>query len=245
MSRGGGRAAALSLPAQRAVLLGAMAVTTAASWIYVAGPGTRMMVGSHDGILVAVPVWAAMMTGMMLPGAAPMFAAYVRVNERNGGEWRPVAAFVLAYLSLWIAMSAVGACVQQWLARAGLVSHMGASTRPLVSAALLVLAGAYQFSPLKQACLRRCRTPLGFLMTEWRSGVSGALKLGYLHGAECVVCCWALMALMFVLGTMNLLWMAALALLMLAEKAAPAGPRIGRWSGAVFVVWGLVLAVTG
>ncbi len=108
-----------------------------------------------------------------------------------------------------------------------------------------MLAGVYQFSPLKQACLRRCRTPLGFLLTEWRSGVSGALKLGWLHGAECILCCWALMALMFVLGTMNLLWMAALALLMLVEKSAPAGQIIGRWSGVLFIGWGVALAAAG
>ena len=244
MSRAGA-AAAPSLAAQRVMLAGAMAVTTAASWIYVAKSGARMMGGPHHEILVAVPVWAAMMTGMMLPGAAPMFAAYARVNARNGGNWRPVAAFALAYVWLWIVVSVLGACVQQWLAGAGLVSHMGVSTRPLVSAALLVIAGAYQFSPLKQACLRRCRTPFGFLLTEWRSGVSGALKLGWLHGAECILCCWALMALMFVLGTMNLLWMAALALLMLVEKSAPAGQIIGRWSGFLFIGWGVALAAAG
>jgi predicted metal-binding membrane protein len=227
------------------MLMGAMAFTTAASWMYVAGSGARMMGGPHHEVLVALPVWAAMMTGMMLPGATPMFAAYVRVNERNGGEWPPVAAFALAYLSLWVGVSALGACVQQWLAGAGLVSHMGVSTRPLVSSALLVLAGAYQVSPLKQACLRRCRTPLGFLLTEWRPGVSGALKLGWLHGVECILCCWALMALMFVLGTMNLLWMAALTVLMLVEKLAPAGQIVGRWAGALFVGWGVALAVAG
>jgi predicted metal-binding membrane protein len=231
-----------SLAAQRATLVGAMAVTSAASWVYAAGSGARMMGGPHHEAFVAAPVWAAMMLGMMLPGATPMFAAYARVNARSGGAWRPIAAFVAAYASLWVGVSVLGAGTQQWLAGAGLVSHTGASTRPLMSAALLVLAGAYQFSPIKQACLRRCRTPLGFLLTEWRPGVPGALRLGWLHGAECILCCWALMTLMFVLGTMNLLWMAALTVLMLVEKSAPGGPAIGRWSGAVFVAWGVVLA---
>ena len=244
MSRGGA-VTAPSLAAQRAILVGAMAVTTAASWLYVIRSGAGMMGGPHHEVLVAVPVWAAMMTGMMLPGAAPMFAVYVRVNARNGGEWRPVAAFALAYVALWVAVSALGAWLQEWSVRVGLLSQMGVSTRPLVSAALLVLAGVYQFSPLKQACLRRCRTPLGFLLTEWRPGVSGALKLGCLHGVECILCCWALMALMFVLGTMNLLWMAALALLMLVEKLAPAGQIVGRWAGALFIGWGVALAAAG
>lgn len=95
-----------------------------------------------------------------------MFAAYVSVNERNGSQWQPLAAFVLAYVSLWIGVRALGACIQQALAGAGLLFHMGVSTRPVLSGSLLVLAGMYQFSLLKQVCLRRCRTPLGFLLTE-------------------------------------------------------------------------------
>jgi predicted metal-binding membrane protein len=236
-------APAPSLAAQRAVLVGAMALATAAAWMYLIRSGERMMGGPQHAVLIALPVWAAMMIGMMLPGATPMFAAYAGVNERNGSRWQPLAAFVLAYLSLWIGVSALGAWFQQALMGAGLLSHMGVSTRPLLSGALLVLAGVYQFSPLKQACLRRCRSPLGFLLTEWRPGTSGALKLGGRHGVECLLCCWALMALMFVLGTMNLVWMAALTVLMLVEKSAPAGQIIGRWSGALFVVWGLALAI--
>jgi predicted metal-binding membrane protein len=211
--------------------------------MYLISSGERMMGGPRHEVLIALPVWAAMMIGMMLPGATPMFAAYVGVNERNGSQWQPLAAFVLAYASLWIGVSALGACIQQALAGAGLLSHMGVSTRPVLSGSLLVLAGVYQFSPLKQACLRRCRTPIGFLLTEWRPGTSGALKLGWRHGVECLLCCWALMALMFVLGTMNLLWMAALTVLMLVEKSAPAGQIIGRWSGALFVAWGVALAI--
>ncbi len=242
MSRAGLRLTP-SLAAQRATLVGAIAITTVASWIYLISSGERMMGGPQHQALIALPVWAAMMTGMMLPGATPMFAAYVSVNERNGSRWQPLAAFVLAYSSLWIGVSSLGASIQQALAGAGLLSAMGASTRPILSGVLLVLAGLYQFSPLKQACLRRCRTPLGFLLTEWRPGTSGALKLGWRHGAECLLCCWALMALMFVLGTMNLLWMAALTVLMLVEKSLPAGQIIGKWAGALFVVWGLALAI--
>ena len=242
MSRGG-LGLTPSLAAQRAVLVGAMTVTTAAAWMSLINSGERMMGGPQHEVLIALPVWAAMMIGMMLPGATPMFAAYVGVNERNGSQWQPLAAFVLAYVSLWIGVSALGACIQQALAGAGLLSHMGVSTRPVLSGSLLVLAGMYQFSPLKQACLRRCRTPLGFLLTEWQPGTSGALKLGWRHGVECLLCCWALMALMFVLGTMNLLWMAALTVLMLVEKSAPAGQIIGRWCGALFVAWGVALAI--
>jgi predicted metal-binding membrane protein len=242
MSRGG-LSPIPSLAAQRAVLVGAMAVTTMASWMYLVRSRERMMGGPHHDVLIALPMWVAMMIGMMLPGATPMLAAYAGVNQRNGSRWQPLAAFVLAYASLWIGVSALGACIQQALAGAGLLSHMGVSTRPLLSGSLLVLAGVYQFSPLKQACLLRCRSPLGFLLSEWRPGTSGALKLGWRHGVECLLCCWALMALMFVLGTMNLLWMGALTVLMLVEKTAPAGQIIGRWSGALFVTWGVALAI--
>lgn len=234
----GGHALAL----QRGILLAAVTVTVIASWAFVIGSGDRMMVGPHHGVIAALPLWAAMMTGMMLPGAAPMFTAYAAVNRRNGGRWAPLIAFVAAYLSLWIAVSVLGAFMQQGLMGAGLLSHPGGSARPLLSAALLLVAGGYQFSPLKQACLRRCRTPFGFLLTEWRAGSLGALRLGWLHGVECLLCCWALMALMFVLGAMNLLWMAVLTVVMLVEKAAPAGPRIGRCCGALLIGWGVGVA---
>ncbi|MEB3322629.1 MAG: DUF2182 domain-containing protein [Synechococcaceae cyanobacterium] len=235
----------LSLAAQRGILLAAVAITTAACWWVVLAAGDRMMGGHHRQLLAAVPVWAAMMTGMMLPGAAPMFTAYARVNRRSGGRWSPLAAFVGAYLLLWIGVSVLGALLQQGLIGTGLLSPMGHSTRPLLSGAVLVIAGAYQFTPLKQVCLRRCRTPLGFLLTEWRPGTMGALRLGWLHGVECILCCWALMGLMFVLGTMNLIGMAALSVGMLVEKAAPAGAVIGRWCGGLLIAAGLVVAVAG
>jgi predicted metal-binding membrane protein len=237
-----GGSAAPPIALQRGILLTAVAVTAVASWTYVVGSAHHMMGGHPHELLAALPVWAAMMTGMMLPGAAPMFAAYAGVNRRNGGRWAPLAAFVAAYLSLWIAVSVAGAVLQQWLTAAGLSSPMGTGTRPLLAAAVLLVAGMYQFSPLKQACLRRCRTPLGFLLTEWRPGTLGALRMGGLHGVECLLCCWALMALMFVLGAMHLLWMAVLTVVMLVEKAAPAGPTIGRWCGALLIGSGLAVA---
>ncbi|MEB3321356.1 MAG: DUF2182 domain-containing protein [Synechococcaceae cyanobacterium] len=231
------------LAVQRAILLAALAGTVVASWFYVITSADHGMGAAHADVPVALPVWAAMMTGMMLPGAAPMFTAYLRVNHRNGGRWEPLAAFVLAYLTLWIAVSLLGASAQQGLMAAGLISPTGASTRPLLSAAVLLIAGIYQFTPLKQACLWRCRTPLGFILTEWRPGALGALRMGWIHGQECILCCWALMALMFVLGSMNLLGMALLTILMLVEKAAPAGAAIGRWGGALLIGSGLVVAL--
>jgi predicted metal-binding membrane protein len=109
------------------------------------------------------------------------------------------------------------------------------SMSPVLSGALLMIAGAFQFSPLKQACLRACRSPLGFLLTDWRGGLSGAARMGVRHGLYCLGCCWALMALLFVGGVMNLLWIAALTLLVAVEKFAPRGDLLAKTLGALMI----------
>jgi predicted metal-binding membrane protein len=114
---------------------------------------------------------------------------------------------------------------------------------PAVSAGLLIAAGVFQWTPLKEACLRGCRTPVGFLVAEWRSGSRGALVMGIRHGLNCMGCCWAIMALLFVVGTMNLAWMAVLTVLCWVEKAAPRGDLIGRLGGLGLIFWGLWIAV--
>jgi predicted metal-binding membrane protein len=224
---------------QRAILVGAMALATAASWMYVIG-AVRHAPHHGGSVSAAVAMWVAMMLGMLLPAAGPMCVTYARVAMRDSRRvWLRIAAFVGAYVSLWIGLSALAAWAQHQTAAVSLWSDLPAPARSAASGALLIAAGAYQFSSLKHACLRHCRTPLGFLLTEWRPGVSGALRLGLLHGRDCIVCCWAMIALMFVVGTMNLLWMAALTLLMLTEKCAPGGHVVARLSGAAFLVWGV------
>lgn len=223
---------------ERILLAGGIAAVTLLCWMRLLGT-TPAMHATGPGLAVALPMWAVMMWGMMLPGAAPMLLAYERVSGRTPrGHLPRTLLFAAAYLALWLGFSTLGAAAQTGLGSTGALSHLGASTRPLLSAALLLTAGAYQLSPLKQACLRRCRTPMGFLMTEWRPGASGALRMGLRHGTECVACCWALMGLAFVLGTMNLLWMAALTVLMLAEKTFPGGRTIGLLAGYGFLLWG-------
>jgi predicted metal-binding membrane protein len=225
---------------QQAALVAAMGLTIVAAWRYVlraamAGPHHAHLPG-----LAAGAMWIAMMLGMMLPAAVPMCATYVRVASRDGRrQWLAIAAFVGAYVALWIGVSALAAWTQQQAADAGLWSRLSPGAQTIASGAMLIAAGLYQFTPLKHACLRRCRTPLGFLLTEWRPGASGALRLGFLHGRDCIFCCWSMLALMFIVGTMNLLWMAALTVLMLVEKCAPGGPVFARLSGAALVAWGL------
>lgn len=229
---------------ERLLLAGGIAAVTLLCWTYLLGRIAPAMHAASHGLAVELQMWAVMMCGMMLPGAAPMLLTYERVSGRMR-RWHLARTllFAVAYLALWMGVSFVGAAGQMGLRATGMLSHLGASTRPLLSAVLLLTAGAYQLSPLKQACLHRCRTPMGFVMTEWRPGVRGALAMGLRHGTECVLCCWAVMGLAFVLGTMNMIWMAALTIVMLAEKTSPGGRQIGLLAGYAFLFWGALVLV--
>lgn len=196
----------------------------------------------------AVIMWGVMMIGMMLPAAAPvilLFAAVNRKRREQGGPGVPTAIFVLGYLLVWGGFSVAAALLQWGLHSAALLSPAMATTSPLLGGALLVAAGAYQWTPLKAVCLRHCRSPLGFLMTEWREGVAGALWMGVRHGAYCLGCCAVLMGLLFVTGVMNLLWVAVIAAFILVEKVAPGGRLVGRVGSGALILAGLVLLAGG
>jgi len=186
-------------------------------------------------------MWSVMMVAMMLPSAAPMiltFAAIQRRRQAQGGDFVAAGVFVAGYLVVWAAFSLLATATQYGLERAALVSPMMGRAAPWLGAALLVCAGLYQFAPLKHVCLDKCRTPMRFIMAEWRDGTRGALVMGLRHGAYCAGCCWALMALLFVGGVMNLLWVVALALFVLIEKVVPAGGRLGKAGGIALIAWG-------
>ena len=188
-------------------------------------------------VLAVWGMWSVMMVAMMLPSALPMILAFVQLAQRNG-EGARAQAFVSAYVLVWSAFGVAGTAAQWALQRWGALDAMALkATSALPTAVLLVVAGLYQFSPLKRLCLATCRTPLGFLLAEWRAGASGAFRMGVRHGLLCLGCCWALMALLFVGGAMNLPWVAALAVAVAIEKIAPAGERIGAVLG-----WGLLAA---
>ena len=190
-----------------------------------------------------VAMWWVMMIAMMSPSAAPAILLYARVHRHSvvqgqtGAKLAPTGAFAAGYLLVWLAFSVAAASLQWLLVRAGLVSELGSQSRWL-SGALLIAAGLYQLSPLKGLCLEHCRSPTKFLTNNWRPGAIGAARLGILHGAYCVGCCWALMALLFVGGVMNLIWIAALSMLVLVEKLTPVGPTLARGLGIVLVIWG-------
>lgn len=207
-------------------------------------PGSRWSV-SYAALMVAM--WWIMMIAMMTPSAAPMVLLHARVarhaqaaGKDADGSLNRTAVFAAGYLLVWLAFSVIAAALQWALEAAGTVSAMMMwSMSAWFSAVVLIGAGVYQWTPLKRTCLTHCRTPAQFLSRHWRPGRTGALRLGVLHGGYCVGCCWALMALLFVGGVMNPLWIAALAVIVLIEKIAPAGEIAARAGGALLVAWGL------
>jgi len=202
----------------------------------------QMQAWSGGDFLLAFAMWGMMMVAMMVPTAAPMILLFATVNRRRHeqqGPYVPTGVFLLAYVLVWGGFAA-GATLAQWrLHQAALLSPMMASTTAYVGGALLLAAGVYQWSPIKGVCLTKCRTPLGFLMSEWREGTRGALRMGLRHGSYCVGCCWVLMTLLFVTGVMNLLWVAAIAAFILVEKVTPAGPWLGRITGLLLAGGGI------
>ena len=167
---------------------------------------------------VLVAMWWTMMIAMMAPSAAPAILLYARVHRhalgqgQEGDRLAPTAAFVAGYLLIWLGFSLAAALAHWALERASLIAFMGMGSQSRwLSSGVLIAAGLYQLSPLKQACLAHCRAPAAFLTRHWRPGAGGAVRLGALHGAYCLGCCWLLMALLFIGGVMNLAWIAALA----------------------------------
>ena len=188
-------------------------------------------------------MWAVMMVGMMAGTAAPvllLFAA-ARAGRGDRGMRLAVLMFGLGYMTVWVGFSACAALAQWALHQAALLSPSMAASSPYLASAILIVAGAYQLTPWKGACLTHCRSPLGFLMTNWHDGRLGALQMGARHGAYCLGCCWGLMCVLFVVGVMNLVWVAALTGFVLLEKIGPAGTVVARVAGAAMVLVGILL----
>ena len=194
-------------------------------------------------LLLAVSMWWVMMVAMMLPAAAPVILLYARAAAPSGV--RPATGHFLAgYLAVWGLFSVAAALLQYTLQRSGVLAPMTMdSTAVWLSAAILIIAGFYQIGPFKEACLAHCRNPATFLSRHFRPGRLGALRMGAIHGAFCLGCCWLLMALLFVGGVMNLAWIALLSVLVAAEKLLPGGRRLGLAAGLAFIVWGALIAL--
>jgi predicted metal-binding membrane protein len=246
---------------ERLIVGGALALVTAGAWAYTfLGAGMddsaiRMtaMAWRFEAMAMAPPVWTlayagavflmwwVMMIAMMLPSALPMIlfhAAIVRERDDAGERYLATALFVAGYLVLWGAFALAAAGAQGALESGGLLSPMMESAGPWMAGGLLIAAGLYQVTPVKQACLSHCRSPFSFVAAHWRQGRAGALRMGVHHGIYCVGCCWFLMGLLFVGGVMNLFWIGAIALYVLVEKLAPRGPWVSRAVGAILMGWG-------
>lgn len=239
----------LAPPKSRTLLPVGMVAITALSWGYLFLLSARMgdmqspfampMTSAWTGAdaLLMWSMWAVMMAGMMLPSAAPMINAYGTVIRSDRSQLQgSTPLFVAGYLVAWSGFAALATGAQWILHDQALVSAMGVSTSRWLGGALLAGAGAYQFSRTKDACLSKCRTPLGFLLSEWHSGPGGAVVMGAHHGLLCVGCCWALMTLLFVLGVMNLWWIALVAAVVLLEKLLPIA-ALSRVLGASLLLW--------
>lgn len=241
--------------AQEKVLIGAsVALVAALAWVLTLmhANGMHAMDGMDmepQGWSVArvaelFGMWLAMMSAMMLPATFPMTNAFAAINQRRRERETPYVAtafFVAGYLIAWAAFSALAVLVQWGLESAGLLNEMMAATSTTLSGVLFLVAGLYQWTPLKEVCLARCRSPVGFVLTEWRDGPLGAIVMGLRHGMFCVGCCAALMLLLFAVAVMNLLWVAALCVLVMAEKLLPGGRILRHAIGAGLTVAGIVL----
>ncbi len=257
-ARGDLAEARLPLRDRIAVWIGLSAIT-AIAWVWL----IRMpmpMNGGMAGMQMAMPMphrwstadlaltflmWAVMMVAMMVPSAAPMVMMYARlVRPRTRAPQLCIWLFTLGYLCVWTGFSAGATLMQSALQYAAIVGDELRAT-PIIGALLLAAAGVFQFTTLKDRCLAHCRSPLGFFMTEWRDGPRGALAMGLRHGSYCVGCCWMLMALLFVAGVMNLLWVAAISALVLIEKISRFGRPIARGAGLLMIAAAVLVGMRG
>jgi predicted metal-binding membrane protein len=196
------------------------------------------------GFLPLTAMWLVMMAGMMAPAAWPWVRAFDRLAAPYGhvrSRAADAGVFIGGYLAAWLIYSLAAAALQLFLANPPL-SESATRPSPLAGAAVLGLAGAYQFAPLKRACLTHCRNPLGYFLRRWRDGAAGSFRMGFGHGLFCVGCCWALMATALAVGVMNLWWMAALAAAAFVEQVVPGGDRLRVPLGAALIVAGIMRA---
>lgn len=240
---------------RRIVLAGIIGICLL-SWLYLLhlaanmGPGTAMSPApawETTELLFLFFMWAIMMVAMMIPSASPMILLFTdtrRMRREGADALGPAVLFTLGYVTVWTGFSAAAALAQWSLHALALISPAMKSTSTKLGGGILLAAGAFQWTSLKYRCLSRCRSPLSFLLNEWREGQWGAFLMGLRHGLFCLGCCWALMGLLFVTGVMNLLWVAIIALFVLVEKVAPAGKWVSRIGGGLMVGWGLWMLVS-
>jgi predicted metal-binding membrane protein len=249
-------------PPERLIVLASLAAITLLAWLYLLGMARDMTAAADMGNMpgmamddmamspavgsfpMVATMWAVMMAGMMIPSATPMILLYTTVQRKQGKH--PVlmsGLFLAGYLFVWGGFAMAAASLQILAVRAALLSPSLSLVSTRVTGVSFLLAAAYEFSPLKNYCLKRCSGPLAFITRHWRPGAKGAISMGTLHGGFCVGCCWMLMLLLFAAGVMNLFWVAALSVLVLLQKVMPAGRWTTNLTGVAMLMTGLVLLV--
>jgi len=223
-----------------------LAALTILSWTQMCAPDgpDRLMPCCGSSFVPAFLMWVVMMAGMMIPSVAPMVLTHAAIMRRRATRPAPFVSsglFLAGYLIAWSAFSAVAALAQGALRRGALLDHRSLSIGPWAGGAVLVAAAIFQLSPAKSACLSRCRAPVGYFVTEWREGRAGALTMGLRHGISCIGCCWLLMAVLFAVGIMNMLWGVAITAFVVAEKALPWRRAVVWAGGAICLVGAAVL----
>ncbi len=240
----------------RVVLVGVLVGIGSLAWAYMVHMARAMEGGgachaaampyagawSISEAMMAFTMWVAMMVAMMLPIVSPWILVLSKAKRERNPRQTPLgvaAFFLLGYIVIWTCYSAF-ATVGQWrLHESALLSARLVGTSPILGGVMLLAAGIWQWTPMRDACMMHCRSPLGFFLASWKDGRWGAFSMGFRHGLYCVGCCWILMALSFVFGVMNLLWMAGITLFIIAEKATSWGPRAGRVGGLILIGIGL------
>jgi predicted metal-binding membrane protein len=243
---------------ERVIVAGALGALTVLSWTYfiwlssaTSGsmpdmPGMAMSQSLHPWTAVELSIgfamWSTMMIGMMTPSIAPGILMYARLEFTQNEPLAPTGWFVGGYLLAWLGFAFIATITQAALLEAGAMTPTLRSSSGLLSGTVFILAGGYQLSMLKNTCLTICRSPTSFIHAQggYTSGISSALKLGLKHGVYCVGCCWSLMALLFVVGVMDLVWMAVLSIWVLLEKIFPRPGVMTRLSGFALLITGII-----
>ena len=219
---------------ERLIVAISLALLVALSWWYIAtGAGMRAMQPPFGALVL---MWWLMMVAMMLPSAAPAVMLYSRVRaSRDDTTIAQSWVFLAGYLLVWLLFSILAAAAQRLIA-----DPATALGNRWAGGALLIVAGVYELTPLKNACLGRCRSPAEFISRNWRPGAAGAVRLGVLHGVDCLGCCWMLMLLLFAGGVMNLLWIVGLTLIVAIEKLLPRGEWFAPAVGMALIACGAI-----
>lgn len=239
-----------SLIRQHRGLLGGLAALAMVAWYSLLAMGEssregRMGASFGSDAVLFMTIWVVMMVAMMFPAAAPMVLTFAHLQSRRGSAGRTIrsAAFVLGYLAIWSATGLVAYGLAVAFDALMAASVELADLAPRLAGLLIIAAGIYQLTPLKRACLNACRSPLGFLMTEWREGTLGAFRIGLQHGVFCLGCCALLFAAIVPIGMMNVALMAFVATLVLAEKTAPQGKRVATLASLVLIAGGALVVI--